>query len=487
MNNEKKEGLPQNEEGLSLREILRIIGKKIWYVLGGTLLVTLAATLIFIFAISPAIRSDSMSFEIDYPKYSEGKYPDGSVIDYHDMISKQVIEAAKSMEGHEKEFASINADNIINNGGITISSEKNLETETYFYTITLKKSYFKSVDSRRFIEALLEAFKSEIIVNEKVDNSFDFKLNESIFLDASYKDQIALLSDLKNTLLTQYNSWISAYSAGRIVNGKPLSSYRAEVITVFADNVKTPIENILTFKGYEYFNENVTAADVRARVEQLQDELKLDLAILKELKNYYTESSSPAQASEVAPYDVSFSAKAATPFAGTSEEGGGSTGGDIVIMPGDSDLSQKMAYYSERAAIIQQQIIRLTNMEGANETTNLDTINFDKVAQEIQKFGSDYLDRQLTALNQKAEILKSVISAIYAKDTAVIFSSQTVESTGDVSTILVAVGVFIIAFLAFSLMAYMIGKQNIVKQKQPAQPVEGESESNQESGSNQNE
>ena len=484
MNNEK-EGLPQNEEGLSFREIFRIIGKKIWYVLGGSLLVTLAASLIFMFAISPAIRSDSMSFEMDYPKYSEGKYPDGSVINYNDMISVEVIEAAKKTVGHEKEFASIDTKSVIENEAIMISSEKNLETGTYLYTITIKKSYFKRVDSHDFIVALTEAFKSVIIVDQKVDNSFDFQLKPEIFSNASYKDQITLLSDLKSTLLNQYNSWISTYSAGRLVNGKPLNSYRAEVITVFADNVKTPIENILTFKGYEYFNKNVTVDDVRDRVEQLQDELKLDLAILRELKNYYTESS-PAQANEAAPYAVSSSHRAA-PFAGAAEDGGGSTGGDIVIMPGDSDLSQKMAYYSERAAILQQQIIWLTNREDANEETDVSKIDFKKVTEEIKKFGSAYLDGQLDALNQKAEILTSVISAIYSKDTAVIFSSQTVESTGDISTILVAVGVFIIAFLAFSLMAYTIGKQNIVKQTRPAQLVEGESESNQESENNQNE
>ena len=474
MKDEKKEGTPQGEgEGVSLREIFHIIGKRIWYVLGGTLLVTILAVLIFMLAINPLMRSDSMSFQIDYPRYSEGKYPDGSVIDYHDMISQKVIEAAKNLEGYKDEFASLDTEHIIKNKGITISAQKKSETSPYMYTISLKKSCFKGVDSQDFIEAMTEAFISVIVVNEKVDNSFDFKLNEKIFLEASYKDQIALLSDLKGTLLSQYNNWISEYSAGRIVNGKPLSSYRADVITVFADNVKTPIENILTFKGYEYFNENVTAEDVRARVEQLQDELKLDLAILKELKNYYTETPS-TQANELAPYAELSKRNNPTPYAG-ADESTGSTGGDIVIMPGDSDLSQKMAYYSERAAIIQQQIMRLTDIDGANETTNLDGINFNKIKEDIKKFGKDYLDGQLTALNQKAEILKTVISSIYSKDTAVIFSSQTVNSTGGTSLLLIGAGVFIVAFLVLCVVAYTVGKKRIAVQKESA-PIDAEEE-----------
>ena len=467
MNDEKREDqTPNREGGVSIREILRTIGKRIWYVLGGALLLALAAVLIFMFAINPFMLNDSMSFQIDYPMYSQGKYPDGSVFDYQDIISKKVLVAAKNNPEYKDEFASINVNSVVKNDGILISARRAYDDKEapYIYTVTLNKAYFKGVNTRNFIKALFDAYKSVIIFNDKVSTNLNFQLDSTIFESASFNDQISLLSDLKNTLLAQYNSWISEYSAGRIVNGKPLSSYRAEIITVFADNIKTPIENILTFKGYEYFNKSVTAEDVKDRVEQLQDELKLDLAILQELKNYYTAESSPStQANEVSSY-VSVAANAsASPFAG--DDSTTASGGDIVIMPGDSDLSQKMAYYSERAAIIQQQIMRLTDLDFADETTDLDGIDFTVIAKDIKAFGERYLDGQLEALNKKADILKSVITSIYSSDTAVIFSSQKVDSEGDTSLLIVGIGVFIVSFLVFVIMAYSRGKKSAIKQK----------------------
>ncbi len=58
MNEEKKENQNDVDEGgVSVREIFGIIGKKIWAVLLGTIVVTLAAVLIFMFALNPDRKS----------------------------------------------------------------------------------------------------------------------------------------------------------------------------------------------------------------------------------------------------------------------------------------------------------------------------------------------------------------------------------------------------------------------------------------------
>ena len=63
MNEEKKENQNDVDEGgVSVREIFGIIGKKIWAVLLGTIVVTLAAVLIFMFALNPAKESKNLSF-----------------------------------------------------------------------------------------------------------------------------------------------------------------------------------------------------------------------------------------------------------------------------------------------------------------------------------------------------------------------------------------------------------------------------------------
>ena len=463
MNDEKREEqLPEKEGGVSLREIFSIIGKKIWYVLGGTLLVTIVAVLIFMFAINPFTLSNSMSFQISYPKFSSGKYPDGSMFDYQDIVSKRVINAVKNNPEYEGAFSAIDTQKVIKNDGLSITAKNS--GDGYVYTISLKKYCFKGIDAKDFIEALTETYQSEVMVNDKIIQGLDFQLDVAIFEQATFKDQVVLLSEQKSTIVNQYNGWISEYSAGRIVNGKPLSSYRAESITMFADNIKTSIENTLTFNGYEYFNKHVTGDEVKARVEQLQNELKLDLAILAELKKYYTESAPASQTEHNEPRSKHF--RAADSFAGGTEEGGGTTGGDIVIMPGDSDLSQKMAYYSERAAILQQQIMRLTNLEFADETTDISSINFDKTAGEIKAFGEKYLDKQLQDMNAKAATLKSIIRMIYTTDTAIIFQSQKLDTDGSASLLLVGIGTFIVAFLVFAVIAYVKNRKHMRAQRQ---------------------
>ena len=425
--------------------------------MGGALLITVVAVLIFAFAINPFILSNSMSFQLSYPKSASGKYPDGSVFDYQDIISEDVINEVKK---NNDAFSSINTKSAIQNDGISIVATTDSDGNV-IYTISLKELYFKGIDTKDFIEALTETYRSAVMVNEKIVKRLDFKLDIAVFEQATFKDQVVLLSEQKSTIISQYNSWIGEYSAGRIVADKPLSSYRAEAITVFADNIKTSIENTLTLNGYEYFNKNVTADEVKARVEQLQDELKLDLAILAELKKYYTEMSPVAQEARTS---YAMRSRAADVYAGASDESGGSTGGDIVIMPGDSDLSQKMAYYSERAAILRQQIMRLTNLGNADETTDISKINFEKTASEIRAFGEKYLDRQLQDMNTKADTLKSVICEIYSTDVDVIFQSQKPDTDGSVGVLLVGICIFIVAFIVIAAIVYVRNKKSLQAQ-----------------------
>ena len=435
MSEEKREGTPNGEEsGISVREIFAIIGKKIWYVLGGSLLITLAAVLIFMLAINPLMESDSMRFRIDYPLYSEGKYPDGSVFDYRSMISREVIEETKKSNS---EFSSINVGSLIKNEGIAISAQKSGETEPYVYTISLKQSYFKGVDTQDFITALTDTFKSHVIVEQKVNGSFDFKLNPDIFERVSFKEQLELLSEQREIILKQYDSWIKRYSAGRIVKGKPLSAHRAEVTSLLSEDVTTALQKVISVNGYEYFTKSVTADEVEARVESLKAELKLDQAILEKLTQ---SNAGEAQKSSFASY--------ATKGGGENDSSDG-----IVVIPGEQNVSEKLAYYSERVAILELQIAHLT--EGS----------YDDMATEIATFGEEYLGGQLDKLNEKAETLKTVISAIYTTDTAVIFESQKVTSDGGVSLVIIGLAVLVVAFLVFAVIAYFSGRKQKNKLK----------------------
>ena len=452
MNEERKENQNDSDEGgVSIREIFGVIGKKIWFVLLGTILVTLAAVLIFMFALNPAKQSKSMSFKIKYPFSSELKYPDGSLFDYREIISEEVIAAAKENEDYKEEFASLDVKKIVREEGVTISAKQTSEEldAPYVYTVTLNGSYFNGVKTEHFIKALTDAFKTEVIAVKA--GSLDYTLDKTVFKGASYKDQLAFLSEQKTTILNQYSNWISEYNEGYGVQGKSLSAYRTEVKTKLADKDKNVIEENLTMKGYEYFNASVNETEIKERIKQLQIELEFDKAILKELANYNDDTTIT------------------------------DSNGDTTIIVGDNS---ELLYYIKRAQTIEQQISYLigkTNLKGTDidkiTEEELSKADFSSMVDEIKKFateGNNSLESQFEGLKDSAETLTKVIREIYENNIRVTFEANSASSSGGTSVLIVGVVVFVVAFVVFAAIAYFVGRKGGKEKKTTNAPASEE-------------
>lgn len=464
MNEVKKEEAATEEEGISFRDIFNRIGKKIWFVLGGALVVALAAVLVFMFAINPAKKSSSMSFEIDYPMSEDGKYPDGSTFNYRDIISRSVVEGAKEKD---ESFSSLDLDKIFRNEGISISASKQSDDPNarYTYTVTLKQSYFKGVNSDAFIKALTESFTAFF---EAKANSLSYNIDGKTFESASFKDQLRILDEQKAILIAQYDIWIKEYNAGHVVLGKSLGSHRTDVVTTFADDVRTPISTQLSTRGYEYFNCKTTGGDVKSRIADLQEERTLNEAIIAGLK----EAMNGGTGGEV---KENFSSRAATFAASDGTDADSSDKNNIIIMPNESDLSSKLAFYSERQAILSQQINNLKLAEKTHETMTDE--DYETIAAKIREYGAETLSRQYMNLNDRSNTLKSVVAAIYRGNTVVIFNSQRMTDNGGTSLAIVGVAVFVVAFAVFAVIAYFVGK-NGKKSKASAESPSEDTERN---------
>ncbi len=451
MSEERKESQNGSSEGgVSVREIFSIIGKKIWYVLVGAILVTLAAVLIFKFVLNPAKQSKSMSFKIKYPFSSELKYPDGSMFDYRDIVSEKVVAAAKDNAEYKKEFASLDTNKILKDEAIEISARQtsNELGAPYIYTVSLKSSYFKGVNAAHFIKALTQAFITEEIASRAA--KLDFEIKDETFNKASYKDQLAFLTEQKSILLNQYTNWINEYNEGYPVLGKSLITHRTEVKTVFADKDKDSIEDNLTMKGFEYFNASVEAGEVKARLKQLVTELKFVQAILEDLGDYNAGVSGRSAVSPLADE---------TP--GTSDSSGNTT----VIVGGNSELMS----YIKRSQTIQQQITYLTRKCPSLKNKDAEAITeenvenaplpeFSDIVDEINAFSSE-LTKQFNLLNESAYTLTNVIHEIYNQNTLVSFESNSASSSGGTSILIVGVAVFVVAFVIFAGVAYFMGRK----------------------------
>lgn len=457
MNEEKTENQNDVDEGgVSVREIFGIIGKKIWAVLLGTIVVTLAAVLIFMFALNPARQSKNMSFKIKYPFSSDLKYPDGSMFDYRDIVSEEVIAAAKENPDYKEEFASLDVKKIVKAEAVEIFARQVSEEPevSYVYTLTLKSNFFGGVNETHFIKALTQAFVSKVIAAKAAD--LDYKLDEKVFSEASYKDQLAFLTEQKAIIVNQYGEWIKEYKEGYRVLGKSLGTHRTEVKTVFADKDRDPIENDLTMKGFEYFNGSVEGEEVKSRIKQLVTELKFVQAILEDFGNYN---------SGVAGYS------GISPFADENTGSSDSNGNTTVIVGGNSELMS----YIKRSQTIQQQIAYLTRQCTSLKDTPAKDITedavervplseFDGIVNEIKIFNTELLE-QFNLLNESAGTLTDVIHEIYSKDTLVTFESNKANSSGGTSVLIVGVAVFVIAFFVFATIAYFLGKKSAIAKK----------------------
>ena len=93
-----------------------------------------------------------------------------------------------------------------------------------------------------------------------------------------------------------------------------------------------------------------------------------------------------------------------------------------------------LAAYLERNAMIECQI-------GTENTTG--TLNVD----EASAFARTLNEKYFTRLNDAAETLRAVTSAIYEQNTFAQFASRNVERSGEIGVSLVSVAVFVVVFL----------------------------------------
>ena len=402
----------ERESGITFGEICRLIGKKIWLVLGCAAVAAVLAAVLFALVFNPMTTYYSMSFELVYPASAERQYPDGTPFSYRNIISRTMLEAAKRKD---ERLAGVDVATMIEEDHISVSAQSEENEETVIYTVRVKGSYFSDAETAQlFIRSVADATVDDIM-RRAADVSYS--ISEETFNGNNFEARLDLLTELYETLLAVYDNWISVYSAGYQVTvnsvTRSLSDYRAEVYGLYVDGVRSALAAECENDGYGLLygdeDEIVVQEAIDARVEQLQREYRLNQNIIDSLSGL----ASPARS-------LSASAQEKQPSQPVA------------------DVSQLLAYYSERNAIIANQLGAA--VDGVSEPDGTLT------AQEAQKFAQK-LNGYFASLNGAAETLKNVMTAIYRQNTFAEFVSQNADSTGDTSVILVAVAAFVIVFL----------------------------------------
>lgn len=419
----------ERESGITFGEICHLIGKKIWMVLGIAAGVAVLAVILFALVLNPLGTSYSMSFELIYPTSTQQQYPDGTPFSYRNIISRTILEAAK-----RKDERLVNTDvvTMIEQDHVQIAA-KTEEDGSVVYTLTVHGKYFANEEmAQLFIRSVANATVDDIMSRA---SKLAYGISEESFNGNNFEARLDLLNELYTTLLSVYGRWISTYSSGYQVTvdgtARSLSDYRAGLYGIYGKEVRNVLAEECENSGYSllYGDEEELAGMIPARVDQLKKEYALNEQIIAALREQLDSSTDGGGAS------AAYSLRAVT-LADKTEEGGN----NIVIEQPDPTLEQRIAYYTERNAVIASQL---------GDAVTGGELNGTLTVEKAQEFAQK-IDGYFTSLNAEAEVLKNVTTAIYRQNTFADFISQTAESDGDTNIVLVGVAAFILVFLIAS-------------------------------------
>ncbi len=286
--------MDNEERGVSIAEIFKVIFKRVWWVIG----VTAACLLIFVLIVqlwyNRQNQTYSVSYTIDFPGIDEGNYPDGTPFRYSAAVSLAVLNDI--VDGNEQ-LSGIDVEDMVNSDSISISQN----VESYesssgtvverSYTLTVGVKYFNSTDQAAAFLRAVSSYpvnRAREIVGNTAANGY-----LSIFDSAStFEAKIQALADQRDYLLGMYDEMISAMSGEYTTGGRTLTDYRAQVAETFSENDETYLNSVLTSGNYvlDYEQYSQTAdAQIKALQQQIDDNQKR-IDSLTALRNSLTDN-----------------------------------------------------------------------------------------------------------------------------------------------------------------------------------------------------
>lgn len=150
--------MSEEQQGISLSDIIKTIFSQKWLALILTVLITLAGTLALYLGYNTSKTCYARSFSITFPGSDKTPvyYPDNTPFSYREMISRSSLQSAKESD---QRFSGIDVNNMYNNGDITITCSSDSENiEGAVYTVRVSARYFVNKNiAEDFINSLVRA------------------------------------------------------------------------------------------------------------------------------------------------------------------------------------------------------------------------------------------------------------------------------------------------------------------------------------------
>lgn len=410
------------ENGLTVGDVFKIIFKRIWWVLGATLVCLAVLLMITELWYNKREQYYSISYDIVYPDIASGKYPDGSDLIVSDSISHETLTDIKNgvySKENPDEFKNIDVDNMYSNDGISVSDKVvkgdggNVKVSC---TLTVKAKYFGSVtQARTFLRTVAEYPVNRVksAMTEK-----DHVAHLTGYNDApTYDEKISALTSQKNYLESEYTK-LSAY-------GEKAAAGIASLRNIFTASQQSEIKSHITAFKYVLSPETYkdgAAAEIAALNKQIEDNKK----IIAELRTEQSKANTPADGTPVVtdPYEERIAA----------------------IIENSGKLKNRIDEINETLAAIE-----IYTAEGAEKDAKQ---AFDKRIDDIR-----------IQLEQAAQTLKSVSVSIYSDNSRTVFSNNKLEKEGGIHWAISAVLGALLGLVVSSIVVYFVGVSKYKREK----------------------
>lgn len=313
------------DKSISFFDILHVIKKNIWLVLGVTLVVTVVGTLLFYFVYNKSKETYSYNFEISTDAIVDGKYPDGTIFRYEDLIS---LDALKEVVNSNEDFKSIDYKDMLEKNKITITDyvDENSKTDSKkveasnIKVITIYAKYFSDrIQASEFMKAIANA-PLEKANNLTGELRYDSNLKAFDLCESSYENKVNFLKAQRDYLIEQYNLLSDVFNTKYSVqsstlgldSGKSLADFQNDVLNTFTDETYSKLNNKIKSN---YLTIDMDKSALEAKKASLEKQKTENEKILEELTLKYQELVgflNPASSDIIAQQESSFQTEMAT-------------------------------------------------------------------------------------------------------------------------------------------------------------------------------
>lgn len=416
----------EEESGITFGEILHLIKKRVWWILGISVIVAIIAALAVGLVFNRGKNDYTLTFIVDFPGVENNEYPDGTSFNYEEIVYSDQLEAAKASN---ESFSEIDTAKMAA-GDITIVAETREVTNgtttttenTGSYTITVSSAYFTDEDqATAFLRAVLDQTIAR--VNE-IAAGMDFTANLSDYTAAStYDAQLTALRNQQTFLLARYDELIATGKYDSFTyDGKSLSTLRAEA----AGGIETRLSALETdLANNHYLLDQSLVETVLVNIRSLQREKEQNEQSIAALQEACAEFL--AQIND-------------------SGSGDGSSG-SAQIIESLASFTSRIATLQESNAKIDFQITELYESIGYTDADKNGV--WEKTGETVPDTQfKEAVEALRTTISENTTTAKNAIVALYDAESEIVYRQSGVAVIDNgTNVILVTVAGFIVAFL----------------------------------------